>query len=107
MSDDEIAGLFHKVRNAIPVAMQGCREILAQLDRYRTSHRGSVAALRPSSMVSSAKLDRIESIDYLEAPRASAPRALWGRRPAPPAAETRPAQPVDAIARRCRTGSTW
>src|SRR5438046_8085794 len=47
MSDEEIAGLFHKARNPeYQAVVQGSREILAQLDRYRTSHRGSVTALR-------------------------------------------------------------
>src|SRR5438046_4622984 len=47
MSEDEIAGLFHKARGVeYQAVVQGSREILAQLDRYRTSHRGSVTALR-------------------------------------------------------------
>src|SRR6266403_1960295 len=42
MTDDEIAGLFHKARGVeYQAVVQGCRDILAQIDRYRSSHRGS------------------------------------------------------------------
>src|SRR5881409_3062122 len=69
MTDDEIAALFHKVRNPeYQAVVRQCREILAQLDRYRTSHRGSVAALRAKLDGLKRELDRIQSIDYLDAP---------------------------------------
>src|SRR6266850_3540211 len=78
MTDDEIAALFHKVRNPeYQAVVQGCREILAQLDRYRTSHRGSVAAPRAKLDSLKRELDRIQSIDYLEAPAGQRARALW------------------------------
>src|SRR5881296_1231932 len=86
MTDDEIAALFHKVRGVeYQAVVHGCREILAQIDRYRSSHRGSVAAVRTKLDGLKRELDRIQSIDYLEAPA--------GRR-----ARERPA---GAIARRC------
>ncbi len=110
MTDEEIAALFHKVRNPeYQAVVQGCREILAQLDRYRTSHRGSVAALRAKLDGLKRELDRIQSIDYLEAPVGQRARALWettAKRLR--AAETRPR----ATGGRHRTslparGSTW
>src|SRR5438105_1180675 len=110
MTDDEIAALFHKVRNPeYQAVVRQCREILAQLDRYRTSHRGSVAALRAKLDGLKRELDRIQSIDYLEAPAGQRARALWettAKRLR--AAETRPR----ATGGRHRTslparGSTW
>src|SRR5436309_5622792 len=78
MTDDEIAALFHKIRNPeYQAVVRQCREILAQLDRYRTSHRGSVAALRAKLDGLKRELDRIQSIDYLEAPAGQRARALW------------------------------
>ena len=78
MTDDEIAALFHKARSVeYQAVVQGCREILSQLDRYRTSHRGSVAALRAKIDGLKRELDRIQSIDYLEAPAGQRARALW------------------------------
>src|SRR5438132_9849686 len=78
MTDEEIAGLFHKVRNPeYQAVVRQCREILAQLDRYRTSHRGSVAALRAKLDGLKRELDRIQSIAYLEAPAGQRARALW------------------------------
>jgi hypothetical protein len=78
MTDDEIAALFHKVRNPeYQAVVQRCREILAQLDRYRASHRGSVAALRAKLDGLKRELDRIQSIDYLEAPAGQRARTLW------------------------------
>src|SRR6266850_2370439 len=66
MTDDEIAALFHKVRNPeYQAVVQGCREILAQLDRYRTSHRGSVAAPRAKLDSLKRELDRIPHIDRI------------------------------------------
>ena len=110
MSDEEIAGLFHKARNPeYQAVVQGSREILAQLDRYRTSHRGSIPALRAKLDGLKRELDRIQSIDYLEAPAGERARALWettAKRLR--AAETRPR----ATGGRHRTslpaaGSTW
>src|SRR5881296_642371 len=78
MTDDEIAALFHKVRGVeYQAVVHGCREILAQIDRYRSSHRGSVAAVRTKLDGLKRELDRIQSIDYLEAPAGQRARALW------------------------------
>src|SRR5437879_4908580 len=110
MTYDEIASLFHKVRNPeYQAVVHGCREILAQIDRYRSSHRGSVAAVRAKLDSLKRELDRIQSIDYLEAPAGQRARALWettAKRLR--AAETRPR----ATGGRHRTslparGSTW
>src|SRR5213593_4389822 len=110
MTDDEIAALFHKARSVeYQAVVQGCREILAQVDRYRTSHRGSVAGSRARLDGLKRELDRIQSIDYLEAPVGQRARALWettAKRLR--AAETRPR----ATGGRHRTslpprGSTW
>ena len=110
MSDDAITALFHQARGAeYQAVVQGCREILAQLDRYRTTHRGSAATLRARLDGLKRELDRIESIDYLKAPAGQRARTLWettARRLR--AAETRPS-PVKS--RRATalppSGSTW
>ena len=78
MTDDEIAALFHKARGAeYHAVVQGCREILRQLDRYQGKHRRPVAQLRGRLDGLSRELDRIQSIDYLKAPTAERARALW------------------------------
>src|ERR1700752_547567 len=47
MTDEQLAEMFHKARGAeYGAAVQGCRDVLSQLDRYRASHRGSVGPLR-------------------------------------------------------------
>ncbi len=110
VTPEQVTALFHKARAAeYQVVIQGCREILAQLDRYRTSHRGGRAALRARLDGLKRELDRIQSIDYLEAPAGPRARALWettAKRLR--AAETRPR----ATGGRHRTslparGSTW
>ena len=78
MKDDEITGLFHVARGAeYQAVVQGCREILGQLDRYRTTHRGSAVQLRTRLDGLKRELDRIESIDYLKAPAGQRARTLW------------------------------
>src|SRR5437899_4097921 len=78
MTDDEIAALYYKVRGVeYQAVVHGCREILAQIDRYRSSHRGSLAAVRTKLDALKRELDRIQSIDYLEAPAGQRARALW------------------------------
>src|SRR5215470_12045994 len=47
MTDGQITALFHKARAAdYQAAVEGCREILASLDRRAPSQRGAVAHLR-------------------------------------------------------------
>ena len=78
MTDEEIAALFHKARAVeYQAVVQGCREILAQLDRYRSNHRGPVAQLRGKLDGLKRELDRIQAIDYLEAPVGQRARTLW------------------------------
>jgi hypothetical protein len=110
MTPEQVTDLFHKARALeYQSTMKGCREILSQLDRHRASHRGSVAQLRSKLDGVKRELDRIESIDYLEAPIGRRARTLWettAKRLR--AAETRPR----AAAGRRRVslpapGSTW
>src|SRR5712691_5988841 len=69
MTQEQVSALFHKARALeYQLTLKGCREALAQLDRYRTNHRGSVAQLRSKLDGVKRELDQIESIDYLEAP---------------------------------------
>src|SRR5262249_4864334 len=101
--------------------VQGCREILRQLDRYQGKHRRPLAPLRGRLDGLSRELDRIQSIDYLKASAGARARALWEttakrlraaeaprpptRRPHPSAlpARERPApRPAAGIARLCR-----
>src|SRR5437870_1629409 len=78
MSEDQVQALFHKARTVeYQAAVQGCREILSHLDRFRTSHRGSAAQLRAKLDGLKRDLDRIQSIDYLEAPAGARARTLW------------------------------
>jgi hypothetical protein len=78
MTPEQVTDLFHKARAPeYQSAIKGCREILAQLDRYRASHRGSVAQLRGKLDGVKRELDRIQSIDYLETPIGRRARELW------------------------------
>jgi len=75
---EQVAALFHKARGLdYQAAAQGCREILAQVDRYRESHHGSVVQLRGKLEGLKRELDRIQSIDYLKAPAGARARELW------------------------------
>ena len=106
----QVTAIFHRARGEEYEAVtKGCREVLAQVDRYRASHRGSPAALRGRLDALKRELDRIEAIDHLKAPAGPRARALWettAKRLR--AAETRPR----ATSGRHRTslpprGSTW
>ena len=78
MPDAQVTALFHRARSdEYEAVTKGCREILAQVDRYRASHRGSPAALRGKLDALKRELDRIESIDHLGAPAGPRARALW------------------------------
>jgi hypothetical protein len=110
MTPEQVADLFHRARAPeYQAAMKECREILAQLDRYRASRRGSGAPLRGKLDGVKRELDRIQSIDYLETPVGRRARDLWetaAKRLR--AAEARP--PAPAGRRRASLpppGSTW
>ena len=78
MTQEQVTALFHKARALeYQSTVKACREVLSQLDRYRTSHRGSVAQFRSKLDGVKRELDRIQSIDYLEAPTGLRARALW------------------------------
>src|SRR5437870_6051601 len=78
MTDEDVRAVFHKARaTEYQAVIQGCREILSQLDRYLAKHRGSVAQLRAKLDALKRELDRIQSIDYLEAPMGQRARTLW------------------------------
>jgi hypothetical protein len=78
MKDEEIAELFHQARGVEYQAVtRGCREVLGQVDRYRESHRGSVAQLRAKLDGLKRELDRVETIDYLKSPAGQRARTLW------------------------------
>jgi hypothetical protein len=78
VTDEEIVALFHKARSTeYQTVMQGCREILSHLDRYRTNHRGSVVKLRGKLDALKREMDRVEAIDYLKAPAGERARTLW------------------------------
>lgn len=110
MKDGEITALFHQARGAeYQAVVQGCREVLGQVDRYRTTHRGSAAALRGKLDGLKRELDRIESIDYLKAPAGHRARTLWEttakrlRAAEKPPSTTRSRHPSSLPPR----GSTW
>ncbi len=78
VTDAQITQLFHQARAAEYEAVtKGCREVLAQVDRYRASRRGSPAALRGTLDALKRELDRLDAIDHLKAPAGPRARALW------------------------------
>ncbi len=78
MTEEQVTELFHKARAIeYQAVLQGCREILSHLDRSRANHRGSLAQLRGKLDGLKRELDRIQSIDYLEAPAGPRARAVW------------------------------
>jgi hypothetical protein len=78
MKDEELAALFHRARGAeYQAVVQGCREVLGQVDRYRASHRGSIAQLRAKLDGLKREVDRVDAIDYLKSPAGQRARALW------------------------------
>ncbi len=110
MTPEQVTALFHKARALeYQSTVKGCREVLSQLARYRTNHRGSVAQLRSKLDGVKRELDRIQSIDYLETPIGRRARALWettAKRLR--AVETRPHAPVGRHrASLPPPGSTW
>ena len=71
MTAEQVRALFHKARShEYRTVIQGCREILAQLDRHRAHPRGTLDGLKR-------ELDRIQAIDHLDAPEGQRARTLW------------------------------
>jgi hypothetical protein len=110
MSDKQVTALFHKARAPeYQGVVQGCQDILAQLGRNRASHRGFIAQLRGKLDGLKRELDRIQSIDYLEAPVGQRARALWET--TAKRLRNREARPHGARGRRPASlparGSTW
>src|SRR5262245_11801507 len=69
MKDEELAGLFHQARGAeYQAVVRACREVLGQVDRYRASHRGSIAQLRARLAGLNRERGRTAPSDYREAP---------------------------------------
>ena len=78
MPEEQVRALFHKSRTVeYQAVVQGCRDILSHLDRYRTNHPGVIAKLRGTLDGLKRDLDRIQAIDYLEAPVGERARTLW------------------------------
>src|SRR5262249_46499583 len=103
MKDEELAALFHQARGAEYQAVtRRCREVLGQVDRYRASHRGSVAQLRAKLEGLKRELDRIESIDYLRSPAGERARSVLGT-----TAKRLRAGGSRPPGRAARRGSTW
>src|SRR5438128_2990450 len=58
MTDEEIAGLFHKARGVeYQAVVQGCRDILRHLDRYQAHHRRWTPPLRSNLEAPQRQLD--------------------------------------------------
>src|SRR5439155_19907321 len=77
MTEEQVRALLHKARGVeYQAVVQGCREILSQLDRYLANHR-SVAKLRGKLDGFKRELDRIQTIDYLDTPAGPRARKLW------------------------------
>jgi hypothetical protein len=78
VTPEQVTGLFHKARAIeYQAVVLGCRDLLSQIDRYRASHRSSLAPLRGKLEGLKRELDRVQSIDYLEAPIGKRARELW------------------------------
>src|SRR5207302_101235 len=78
VTEEQVRALFHKARGVeYQAVVQGCREILSHLDRYRTNHRGSVAKLRAKLDGIKREFDHIQAIDYLDTPAGQRARKLW------------------------------
>jgi len=110
MTQEQVTDLFHKARAPeYQSTLKGCREILAQLDRYRTSHRGSIDQLRSKLDRVKRELDRIQAIDYLETPIGRRARDLWET--AAKRLRAVEARPHSAVGRKRGSlpppGSTW
>jgi hypothetical protein len=109
MSEAQITQLFHRARAAdYQSIMQGCRALLAQIDRQR-SGRTSIEPLKARLAELKRELDRVASIDYLKSPLGPKARALWDSA----AARVRRLEARPAVSRRRRhatlppAGSTW
>jgi hypothetical protein len=77
MTEAQLAQLFHEARAAdYRAVMQGCRDLLAQIDRQR-SGRTSLEPLKAKLAELKRELDRIASIDYLKSPLGPKAQALW------------------------------
>jgi hypothetical protein len=110
MTDAQVMALFHAARGReYQAVMKGCRDVLGQLDRHRESRRAIPAGLRRALDALGRELDRIASIDYLDAPDGRRARALWETTAARVRkAETRPAAPAGRHrASLPPRGSTW
>jgi len=78
MTDEEISALFHKARaTEYQAVIQGCREVLAQLDRSRSTPAAAVGKLRGRLEALKRELDRIGAIDHLGAPVGKRATTLW------------------------------
>lgn len=78
LSDEQLAGLFHKARaEEYQAILHGCKEVGAQIDRLKAAHRGSAAPVRTKLDALKRELDRIEAIDYLNSPAGRRARAAW------------------------------
>jgi hypothetical protein len=78
MTDAQVTALFHKARAPeYEAVIRGCRELAAQVDRYRAAHRGSIPQLKAKLEVLKRELDRIAAIDYVESPIARRAEEQW------------------------------
>jgi hypothetical protein len=78
LSDDQVTALFHKARDEDYRAVSdGCRDILAQLDRTRSSRGMPLTKLRARLEGLKRDLDGIQAIDYLQAPSGLRARSVW------------------------------
>jgi hypothetical protein len=78
MSEEEVIALFHKARaTEYQAVLRGCREVLSHIDRHRADRRGSMAPLRAKLDGLKRDLDRVQAVDYLEAPAGARARAVW------------------------------
>src|SRR5262245_35298440 len=78
MTEAQVTALFHAARAPeYQAIVQGCREILSALDRNKAKHGSAFAQLRGQLDGPEREVDRIQSIDYLEAPGGQRAGSLW------------------------------
>jgi hypothetical protein len=78
MSDEDLMALFSRARaDEYQTVLRECREILTRLDRHVAARPGAVDQIRAKLEGLKREIDRIQGVDYFQAPIGARVRALW------------------------------